>query len=106
PQPERVDVVAAPADDRCVVGHRLHRLGRRPYDLLAARQLEALNLPAIAHVIDDLAALEFPGVARQQPLLREFLLPSFRADLAKQSVLVTDAVAPRRNTQGGHALHE
>ena len=76
PQPQRVDVLAAPADDRGVVGDRLHGFRRMPDRAVAALGVDVLDAAAEMHVIDHLRPLEFPGVAEAQPFVGIFLLPA------------------------------
>ena len=76
---KRVDVLAAPADDRRVIGDRLHGFGRMPDRAVAAlRLVHVLDAAAEMHVIDHLRPLEFPGVAEAEPFVRIFLLPALR----------------------------
>ncbi|MGY4432985.1 hypothetical protein ACVWWO_005462 [Bradyrhizobium sp. F1.13.1] len=106
PQPQRVDVLAAPADDRRVIGHRLHGLGRMPDRAIPALVFDVLDTAAEANVIDHFGPLQFPGVAEAEPFVRVFLLPALIDDLAEQAVIVTDAVADRGDRQRRHAFHE
>ena len=106
PQPERVDVLAAPADDRRVVGHRLHGFRRVPGGAVAAAVVDMLDMAAEMDVVDHFGPLEFPGVAVAEPFVRIFLLPAMRHDLAEQAEIVADAVADRGDRQRRHALHE
>ena len=106
PQPQRVDVLAAPADDRGVIGDRLHGLGGMPDRAVAALVLDMFDAAAEMHVIDDFRPLEFPGVAEAQPLVRVFLLPALRDDLAEQAEIVADAVADGGDRERRHAVHE
>ena len=106
PQAQRVDVLAAPADDRRVIGDRLHGLGRMPDRAVAALVVDMLDAAAEMDVIDHLGPLQFPGIAEAQPFVRIFLLPALIDDLAEQAVIVADAVADRGDRQRRHALHE
>jgi hypothetical protein len=106
PQPQRVDVLAAPADDRRVVGHRLDGFRRMPGGAVAAAVVDVLDMAAEMDVVDHLRPLEFPGVAVGQPLVGIFLLPALVHDLAEQAEIVADAVADRGDRQRRHALHE
>ncbi len=106
PQPQRVDVLAAPADDRRVVGDRLHGFAGTPDRAVAALVVDMLDAAAEMHVVDHLRPLKFPRIAEAQPFVRIFLLPALRDDLAEQAEIVADAVADGRNGQRGHALHE
>ena len=58
------------------------------------------------HRISNLAALEFPWVARGQPVVRQFLLHAVGDPLPEQAIAIADAVADRRNAQRRHAVHE
>ena len=108
PQPQRVDVLAAPADHRRVVGDRLDRLGRVPdWRTCAAVGVgTASTVPPKPIVVDHLGPLELPGVAERQPVLGIFVLPAVDDHLAEQAVVVADAVAVRGNAERGHAFHE
>ena len=107
PQAQRVDRVAAPADDRRVVGHRQNALGRLPcmaFGAVPARL--ARHLAAEADLVHDLAALEFPGVAEGQPVLGRLDLCAVDDALLEQAVVVADAVAEAGDAERRHALHE
>ena len=106
PQPQRVDVLAAPAHDRGVVGDRLHGFRRMPDRAVAALVLDMLDAAAEMYVIDHFRPLEFPGIAEAEPFVRIFLLPAVRDDLAEQAEIVADAVADGGDRQRRHALHE
>ena len=106
PQPQRVDVLAAPADDRRVVGDGLNGFRRPPRRAVTAAVIDMIDMAAEMNVIDHLRPLEFPGVAEAQPFVRIFLLPALRNDLAEQAEIVADAVADGGNGQRRHALHE
>jgi len=99
-------VLAAPADDRRVVGHRLDGFGRMPNGAVAAVVVDMLDMAAEVDVVDHLRPLEFPRVAVAEPFVRIFLLPAMRYDLAEQAEIVADAVADRRNRERRHALHK
>src|SRR3954469_16468749 len=99
-------MLAAPADDRRVVGDRLHRFSGLPGRAVASPDLGMFDRAAEMYVVDHLRPLEFPGVAEAQPLVGIFLLPALRDDLAEQAEIVTDAIAGGGNGQRCHALHE
>jgi hypothetical protein len=106
PQPQRIDALATPSDDRGVIRHRLHGFRRMPDRVVAAFLLHMLDTAAEMDVVDHLRPLEFPGVAEAQPFVRIFLLPALIDDLAEQAEIVADAIADRGNAEGGHAFHE
>src|SRR5262245_55851490 len=100
-------MAAAPADDRRVVGDRLHRLVRSPMRALqAASSRHQLNAAAEMDVVAHLRARELPGIAEREPLLRKFVLPTVADHLPEQPVIVADAIAVGRDTEGREALHE
>ena len=107
PQPQRVDVAAAPAGDRRVVRHRQHRLGRIP-DRARGRLVAAEIFDDAAETdgVARFAVGEFPRIAVRQPLLRKFVLPAVLDALLEQPVLVADAVAVSRNAERRHRVHE
>jgi len=106
PQPQRVDVLAAPAHDRGVVGDRLHGFRRMPDRAVAALDVDMFDAAAEMHVIDNFRPLEFPGVAEAEPFVGIFLLPAVGDDLAEQAEIVADAVADGGDRQRRHAFHE
>ena len=106
PQPQQIDVPSAPADDRRVVSDGLDRFIRQPNRARAAVYTRIIDATAILNVIDDFGPLEFPGVAKRQPVLRKFLLPAIFDDLAEQPVIIADPIAARRNPERRHAIHK
>src|SRR6266567_7691025 len=68
--------------------------------------MDRFNTTAEINVVDDFRPREFPGVAEGQPVLGIFVLPAVLDDLAKQAVVITDAVAAGRNSKTCQALHE
>jgi hypothetical protein len=107
PQAQDVDVLAPPADDRHVVGHGVHGLGRVP---VAADVVIALarhgDASAEADLVGRLRPGELPRIAFREPGLRRLALPAVLKRLAEDAVVVADAVADRRDRQARHALHE
>ena len=99
-------MLAAPADDRGVIGDRLHGFAGMPSRAVAAAVVDMLDMAAEIHLIDHLRPLEFPGVAETEPLVGIFLLPAVLDDLAEQAEIVADAVADGGNGQRRHAFHE
>ena len=61
---------------------------------------------AEAHFIFAFAPFEFPRVAMNQPVLRQFNLHAIDDLLAEQAMAVADAVAKGRNAEARHAFHE
>ena len=107
PEPQRVGVVSAPADDRRVVGDRVHGLGRVPDVARAAiGHRPGLDRAAEADQMGGVRPRDLPWIAEGQPVLRIFLLPAIVDDLAEHPVIVADAVAVRGDAQCRHALHE
>ena len=107
PQPQRIDIAAAPSHDRGVVGDRFDGFVRQP-DVArrAACLVQGLDPAAEVDVVDHLGPGELPWVAEGQPVLGIFLLPAVLDDLPEQSVVVADAVAVGRDAEARHALHE
>src|SRR5262249_59480537 len=69
PQPQRVDVLAAPADDRRVIGDRLHGFRRMPDRTVAALVVDVLDAAAEMDVIDHLRPLQLPWIAEPEPFV-------------------------------------
>ena len=103
PQPERVDVLAAPADHGRVDGCGLDCLGRAPMDLAVVRDGD---LATEADEISALAAFELPRIAVREPVLGHLDLPAIVDPLAEHAVHVADAVAVGGQREARHALHE
>src|SRR5947208_1387169 len=98
---------AAPADDGSVVSDGLDRLGRVPDEAGApAAAGDGLDPAAIMNVVGDFRALEFPWIAKGQPLLGVFLLPAVDHDLPEEAVVVTNAIAVGRDAEAGHAFEK
>ena len=106
PEPQRVDVLAAPAHDRRVVGDGLDGFRRAPGRAIASLLIDMFDAAAEIDLIDHFGALEFPGVAEAQPFVGIFVLPALRDDLAEQTEIITNAVADGGDRQRRHALHE
>ena len=107
PEPQRIDVAPAPADERRVEGHRVDALRGLPD---VARRLvavlDAVDPAAEADRVRDLGPLELPRVAGGQPVLGELVLPAVLQDLPEDAVVVADAVAVGGYPQRRHAFHE
>ena len=107
PQAQRVDVPAAPADDRRVVGDRFDRLGGMPNVVGAlVVALDHLDPAAEADGVVVFGTDEFPRIAVDEPVLRRLLLPAAADDLAEQAIVVADAIAVGRDRERRHAVHE
>ena len=107
PQPQGVDVLAAPAHDRRIVGDGLHGFRRMPDRAVAALGIDDMfDAAAEMHMVDHFRPLEFPGVAEAEPFVGIFLLPALRDDLPEQAEIVANAIADGGNGQRRHALHE
>ena len=64
PQPQRVHVRAAPADDGRIESDRLHCLGGVPHIALVAFVISnAFDMAAEMNVVDQFAPREFPRIA-------------------------------------------
>jgi hypothetical protein len=107
PQAQRVDVPAAPAHHRRIVGHRFDCLGRMP-DVVGALvvALDHFDPAAEADGVIVFGADEFPRIAVDEPVLRRLLLPAAADDLAEQAIVVADAIAMRGDRERRHAVHE
>ena len=106
PQPQRVDMLAAPADNRRVIGDSGDNLDRMP-DMrrglvLAGRFGGAAKPDGVA----DAGALELPRISPRQPILGPLLLPAVLDGLAEQTEIIADAIAFGRHLDRGHALHK
>jgi hypothetical protein len=107
PEAQRVDALAAPADDRRVEGRGDHAFRRLPdVALQAAVVLDGRHRAAETDFVGSFAAFEFPGVAVGEPGFRQFHLPAVGHLLAEQAMDVANAVAIGRNIDGRHGFHE
>ena len=107
PQPQRVDVAAAPSGDRRVVRDGQHPLGRIPQTARGAVRAAADIFDAAAETdgIFGFEPLELPRIAEREPALRQLVLPAVADLLHEQAVLVANAVAIGRHRQRRHAVH-
>src|SRR5438477_11078562 len=99
-------MAGAPADDRRVIGYCLDRLFGDPHLLAPAALRPRLDPAAVMDVVGEFRTRELPGIAEGQPILGEFHLPAVTDHLAKQPVVVADAIATRRDAETRHALHQ
>ena len=76
PQPQRIDVTAAPADDRRVIGDRLNGLIGIQRVCGGLPACSMFEMSAIMDIEHHIAAFEFPRVSGEQPLFGKLLLPS------------------------------
>jgi len=107
PEAQRVDALAAPANDGRVEGRGNDALGRFPHIArLALGVANDIHRAAEADFVSAFATLELPGIAVRQPALRQFHLPAVGKLLAEEAVYVADAVAIGRHLDGRHAFHE
>jgi hypothetical protein len=107
PEAQRVDALAAPADDRGVEGGGDDALGRLPdVARIAFWRRGDIDRAAEADFIGALAALEFPGIAVGEPAFRQFDLPAVGHLLAEQAVDIADAVAIGGDVDRRHRFHE
>ena len=107
PEPQGVDPLGPPADDRRVVGGCNHPLGGLP-DI--ARRFfvaaDGFHRTAEADLVGAFAPLELPRVAVGKPGLRQLDLPAIRHLLAEEAVDIADAVAIGGDVDRGHGFHE
>ncbi len=107
PQPQIVHGVGAVAGDGRVVGHGHDLLGVHPVVARPAVFVrEAHHAPVKVHRVEHLRARELPGVAIAQPVVRLLHLAATLDALAEHAVLVADAVAHARQSEGGHGVEE
>src|SRR5277367_1883716 len=97
---------AAPANDWRIVGDRLHSLSWMPHVAGALVVLDHFDPTAEANRVVVFGSDELPRIAVDEPVLRRFLLPPAANNLAKETVVVADAVAVRGDRQRRHAVHE
>ena len=102
PEPQRVDALPAPADDRSIDSGRYDMFSRYPLRTI----IIADNLPAKADAIGAFAAFEFPGVAMRQPCFGKLNLPAILDALAEHAVHIADAIAISRDVEAREAFHE
>ena len=108
PEPERVDVAAAPAGDRRVMRDRQHPFGGIPQ---AARRASVTPPPHAYSTPRRRSGSEYsffgrskaPGFDAREPALRQFVLPAVPDFLHEQAMLVADAASRQAGTASGHA---
>ncbi len=107
PEAEGINVCAAEADDRQVVGDGLHLLCGDPDPFVAAGAAGVvLDVAAEADEAGVFGALHFPGIAVFEPVIRLFALLAIDHTLTENTVVVAQAVARRREVERGERVHE
>ena len=107
PQPQCIDMTPAPARHRRIIGHGLNRFRRMPGVAFIAIRIElGFHIAAKADGVIHLWPLEFPRVAKGQPVLGIFLLPAILDHLPEQAIVIAYAIAIGRHRQCGHTFHE
>src|SRR5690349_2033647 len=107
PQPQRVDVPPPPADDRRVVSHRPDGFAGVPAGLRASLcRTGPFDPAAELDVVAHFGALEFPRIAKGQPLLGVLLLPPVLDYLLKEAVVVTDPIAAGGDPEARQAFEK
>ena len=104
PEPQAVDRLAAVADDRPVVGHA-EQAGRAVAHHAQAAGLQR-ERARDRHVHGLARAHDLPGIGPQQPGIGPLDLPAVVDLLAKDAVLVAQAVAGRRDLHGRERIDE
>ena len=101
PQTQRDAVLRVVSWNRGIVRDRGNLLPRHPLAF-------AVNFPVERNRVGDLRSRDFPRVASDQPVVREFaLLPGRLIDaLLEQTILVSHAVAPRRQGQSRDGIQK
>ncbi len=107
PQAQRVHPLALPADHRRVEGRGQQNLSGVP-DVAAAAVLLGFGscVATKRDAVGGLAPWKLPGVSVFQPVFRKFLLPAILDDLAKEAMLVADAITIGGDVEARHAFHE
>ena len=107
PEAQRVDALAAPANDGRVECGGDDALGRFP-DVagLIVMAADGFDAAAEADFIGAFLAFEFPGVTVCQPGFGQFDLPAVCHLLAEQAVDVANAIAIGRHINCCHGFHE
>ena len=104
PEAQRVDRVAAEADDRPVVGKADERGGPIAND--AQRAGANVEGTAKSHLDGLVGPRHFPGVGPGQPVIRLLVLPAVAQRLLEDAVLVAQARAHSRDAERRHRVEE
>ena len=104
PQSQRVDRLAAVADDRPIEGNA----DQARWPSQDRPQLPAVHLErAVEFDLDFFVRpRDLPGVGATQPIVGLLLLPAILDRLPEDAVLITQAVAHGGKLQGGHRVEE
>ena len=102
PEPQRADLLRAMAGNHHVVGLGGNFAGRTPNGPRA----DVLYPAAKAHGVGESSARELPRRAVGQPRIGKFHLRAIANLLREHAVLITNAVAKRRQTECGHGVEK
>ncbi len=104
PQTQRVDRLAAVSDHRPIIGDADQRRGLvRNHAQLALAQFKRA---AEGHWHAFRGPHDLPGIRISQPVVRPLLLPAVLNSLLKDTVLIAQAIAHRRQLHRGHGVEE
>lgn len=106
PQAQVVAVGALPPRNGRVVRHRDDLFSRVPAELLAAIRVLHGHVSVVLDGVEHVQALDLPGVAVVEPVIRLLSLEAVRDGLPEHPVLVPDPVPPGREIQRGHGVQE
>src|ERR1700733_164079 len=97
---------AAPPNEWRIARNRVYFLSRMPHVAGALVVLDHCDPTAEPNRVIVFGTDELPRIAVDEPVLRRFLLPAAANNLAKETVVVADAVAVCGDRQRRHAVHE
>ena len=103
PEPQRVDALAAPANDRRIDGECFDRFAGLPMGNAGA---VGLDMAAKTNPIGAFTAFEFPWIAMREPSLGKLDLPALVDALAEHAVHIADSIAISGQVERRQALHE
>src|SRR4029453_3737715 len=100
-------MAAPPSRERRVERDGVHALGGMPRATRhSARVLDRVDRATEADHVVDLGPLEFPRIARREPVFREPHPPPLLQCLPENAVVVANSVTVRGYCQRRHTLHE
>mmetsp|Transcript_19396 Transcript_19396/g.33516 ORF Transcript_19396/g.33516 Transcript_19396/m.33516 type:complete len:254 (+) Transcript_19396:2084-2845(+) len=106
PQPQVDAVASAKARDGVVISNGCHHFTGIPLERLLAIDLLHAYMTVKPDGVADNQALNLPGVAKGEPVVRLLMLEAIDDILLEHAILVPDAVTPCGQAQCGHRVEE
>ena len=100
PQPKKVNIIDLETGNRRIIRDAGNHPGRNPANTpVTALSVVYLASAAKTDIAGYIRLFDFPGIARMQPAVTEFLLPAVNYLLIKHAIFITNTVTDGRDLQ-------